>query len=641
MARLREVVLDPADRSRGWALYGNGVIQTFGGAAVPDFVAPEQWGDATAQSLQVLDPVTPGGYVLSWTGTIWPFGGMPTITGNQNTGSTFPIWRRLRMHPAANGQGYQMDFNGRIYQFGTPLPGGLVGGAGTLTPNGVIAGGINWGQDIARDFVIDWVTRKWAVVSGRGDLVGSFGFDFLAGGNDARPYYPDNDVYRALLIMDYAQTAPRGYLGARQGRIYAFNAQQKVTNEPVYPNLDVLVDLNYVQDGLNGDPLELESDLYNGTRQRFIVSRPPTVTISLAQPSPVTTTTRPGLFWNYNDPDQDRQGSWRIKIYDPFNWSDANYDDNGAAVVQQYDGTDPDQRAVNLTADLTNGSYRAFIWVVDAAGNRSDPAYVEFSVNVVRPGAPSITVAIDTVNLGLRVVATKGANTPAGSRLAVEYLDDDGSWQTAWGSYFKYDEAGNQIDLTYNILGKAVVVDVEAPFNKARTYRARTFSLGMDPNPDGGPTIASDPSASVSGTLTFDGWVLSDPRRTGLWLELNVTPDFRLLKDTGGVKYSRRGARGLTVFAGRMDDQIELPLWVLERESFEPLEVMLASGRVLQLRDQFSRSWFVTPYDQYELNPVKAGPQPNETTRLRYAQQINLPLTEVARPDPAPILGDF
>jgi hypothetical protein len=611
MALLREVQLDPTDatRTRGWALYGSGYIENFGGAPAANFDIPEGFSDASAQSFNVVDPVTPAGYVLSWTGAIFTFGGATPAVGNTVTGGAFPIWRRLVMNPAGNGQGYQMDVRGRIFRFGSTLPSTL---PGWLAPSGSLAGGAGWTEDIGVDMVVDWTTKKWAVLSVRGDIIGSTGFMWGPGDTTYRPYYADGDVYRAIEVLNWTPASPQFYVASRTGRTYALNGAPQPYGAPYYADRDLVRDLKIVS---ASSPLELEQDYSNGVRRRWIVSSPPSATVSVFPASPVTTTTRPSVAWVYNDPDSDRQAEWDVRVYPEAGYAEATYDDTDDFVFRRV-GTDAETSAVDIDVDLPNGEYRAYVWVTDAAGQRSDTAYTQFDINVVRPGTPSLAVSTDLLNMGLRVTGTGGSPTPGGSTLVVEASDDGNTWEVVWGSGETFP------------IGTVDFVDVEIPFNSVRYYRAKTV------RPD--PYIASAYSATVEGTLTFDGWVLSDPRELGAWVEILVHPDFRILKDTGAVKYNRGGGvHGLTVYSGAVDDELSIPLWALNRASYEGLAELLFKERVLLLRDPWRRAWFGTPIDQVELSPIKAGPEPGEDTSLRYAQTINLTFVQTERPDPA------
>lgn len=91
----------------------------------------------------------------------------------------------------------------------------------------------------------------------------------------------------------------------------------------------------------------------------------------------------------------------------------------------------------------------------------------------------------------------------------------------------------------------------------------------------------------------------------------------------------------MTVYSGATDDELDIPIWALNRAAYEGLERLLLKERVLLLRDPWRRAWFGTPIDQIELTPIKAGPEPTEDTRLRYSQAINVSFTQTERPDSA------
>jgi hypothetical protein len=603
----RKVILDPTDSTRGWILWGSGYIQPFGGAPTPAFTIPTTWADANAQDFQIIDPIEPSGYVLSWTGNVLKFGGVTAATNYQDTGA-FHTFRKFYMNPAGNGQGYEVDYRGVAYWLGPTNP-GVIGGSVPLS--GQISGGVDWGEDILADFVMYWPTKRWAMLNGHGVLY-SPNFGFILDAGDPRPHY-DTDVYRALAFSDPTLAGtPGGWLMSMGGRVYMFNAANGFIKDIPWPDSDTGKDLVVISNGLSGTPLTMLRLGRAGQQQRDTASNPPTAVITT--PTSFTTTTRPHYSWIYIDPNGDAQDRAEVYIFLAGTFSGGTVPDGGGH-FDHYVVSDRRTFMVDSTVDVPNGTHRMYLRVTDASGQQSSWYNLNFTMSVTAPSAPTIAVVRDSTTYDQVVTVTKVGTPPAGHRVEVQYSDDAGvTWEPVRGSG------------TIGFSGTtAVFRDNEAPYG-VRAYRTRTVV------PD--PYLAGTWSSSVNATMTGDRWVLSSPE-SGDTVVVRAQPDFKPSRPTGTAWYeSRDRSQGIAVYSENLGPyRFSLTLWALDRATYDGVQALLAPPRTLLLRDPFGRAWYLAVTDDVDEEFIRSVANPDETTELGFRHSIPLQLREVVRPD--------
>lgn len=630
-AVVRRVVRNPANPEQGMKLWSSGLIQPFGGAPTPAWEIPEGFTDRSAQDLVIIDWLTPSGYVLSWTGRVFHFGGVTPASNFVVTGPAFPIWRRLVMNPAGNGQGYTMDFRGRIYRGGPTLPTNVGGSAGTNSDQ--LAGGIDWGKDIARDLWMDWSTRRYVILSGHGDLY-SPNFSFTLDPDAPRPYERDRDLYRALGFVD--PTLPpggtAGWLVTMGGRTYGFNGAEKVPTTPLFPNEDAIVDFNVVSNGAGGAPLILEYAHRDGRRPSRIVSDPPSIDfLGPDAGSTVTTTTRPRISWDYSDPEGDAQARAEVRLFTAAQVAAPGFSVATTEPFLAWDLRDATTFYVEPDVDLPNGGWKVYGRVTDTAGDRSTWDTQTWTQGVTPPPAPSITTTDQPDSWSILLTVTAGGGTGSGLAATVEFSDDDGTtWETVRGG-----EA-----VPYPTTGPKVlsVVDREAPLNLARLYRARTVKVD--------PALTSAPSASALGLVGSEDWVLSNPV-TGEALSLALEPTFVYRRPSGAAARRPLGRRASVVTRlGIGGAEMSLTIRTMNRAEKEAVDSLLEANATIQLRDPYRRSWYLGIVGDLETEMMEVAPAPGEETEFAFAHKDKIEVVETERPGlcvllPAPTSGSI
>jgi hypothetical protein len=619
------VRLNPADPTQGYKLWSSGLVQSIGTAPPVVWDVPETFSATSARDLVIIDWLTPSGYILSHTGRVFDFGGVSPAVGYQNTGN-FHIWRRLVMNPFGNGAGYEMDFNGRIYRFGSVLPPNVGGDAGTNSFG--LAGGINWFGDWARDLHMDWATKRYAILHGRG-IIYSPSFSITYDPADTRPLQDTRDLYRFLMFVNpqipVGDTA--GYLGTYTGRIFGFNAAEHIRPFPIWPDRDVAVGGEVKSDGRAGRPLILRIEHRDGPHREITVSSPPDLNW-IGPTGTITTTNRPEAQWEFLDAEGDAPALTRIRLFRDDQYLAGGFDPATSVALEEWSITDAATFSVTPSFDLRNDTYRFYGWTRDSAGEDSgDWEMVQFTVNVTPPPTPSIIAAADPDSWLIHLTVSAGVGTANGLAALIEYTDDpdvanvvdsDGLWQPVVGA----------TAVPYPTSGPKVVEhdDWQAPFNRSRRYRARTVQVS--------PRITGGLSSVASDIVVTDEWVLSDPS-TGAAMEVLVRPPFTYTRDSGTAVHRTLGrTTAVATRLGIRSAEFDLIVATEDREEFEALEDLVTGGTTLQLRDPYRRSLFTSIVGTISTTMQEIGPAPDETTEFAFAHEHTLTLAEVARPEP-------
>lgn len=128
-------------------------------------------------------------------------------------------------------------------------------------------------------------------------------------------------------------------------------------------------------------------------------STPPTLTVT-APSGEVAGTTRPTVVWTYNDPDNQPQTNYRVKVYDQATYDVAGFNPSttpGAFLDSGEVASATTSYA--LTKDIVVGTrYRAYVRVGQAGGQYSEWVFTEFISAVETPATPTFGVMIDANN---------------------------------------------------------------------------------------------------------------------------------------------------------------------------------------------------------------------------------------------------
>jgi hypothetical protein len=606
---------NPADPESGLKLFSNGVIQPFGNAIAPsDWEIPSTFTDTSAWDMQVIDYTTPALYVLSGRGTIFAVGGVTPATGFQDSGG-FAIFRAIHMNPAGNGTGYEVDVRGRWWAVGTPRPANIGGPLTLVDPDQ--AGGIDWGKDIYADSVLDYASKRWAMLSTAGHLV-SAPFT-LTVTSPVRDLTLTESMYRALVFQEAGFPAGHtaGYIARRDGALFPFDSPEYTAAMAIgpFPNQDVIVDLAVISDGKSGRPLILEEATRDGRRKRVVVSSPPTITVAVDPAGPVTTTTRPTVTWTYTDPDGDAQASAEVRLYPdtgltpvlpPSTGMIASWTVTGGLVFSQ-----------QIDRDLANGDYWAYVRATDTAGDTSDWEVVAWTQNVTPPPTPALTaVDPDSGTWATSVTVTAGTGTGAGFSGALEFSDDDGTTWERLADPIAYPSSGT----------KAVTFDdIEAPFNRTRLYRAQTVNA----------LLGSAYSSSSGAILQSEDWVVTNPR-TGDGSDVDAVPEWSHRRPSGGAALRAVGRRNAIVVrdaAGVGGRTFALTLHTANHAEHDALDALVGAGETLQIRNPFGESIYFGVVDDIDATLMDgAAPEPTEVTEAGYKHTHVLQAVEVDRP---------
>jgi hypothetical protein len=619
MAVVRCSLPNPADPSSGLKLFSNGVIQPLGNAIAPqDWTPPTKWTDTSARDMCIIDFTTPSGYVMSSRGTIFGFGAVVPATNFQDTGS-FATMRKLIANPAGNGTGYQIDVRGIWYAYGTPRPANI-GGPLVLVASAQ-AGGIDWGADIFADAVMDYPSKRWAMLSTAGHVVSNpFTVTMTT---PVRTLTLNESMYRALAfqVANFPPGSTGGYIARRDGALFPFDSPQYTPAMAIgrFPNQDVVVDLSVLSNGIGGNPLQLEEATSDGRRAPVTVSTPPTIVVSVAPFSSgttVSTTTKPTASITYTDPEGDAMAKSVYRWFPSATYGAGGFDPATSVAFDETTVTDRNVFQAQTNKDLANGTWRAYVRATDAAGDVSAWAFKQFTMSVTVPPTPAVTAALpDSGTWTTSVTVTAGGGTAAGFSARCEFSDDGGATWDTLADPVPYPASGPKV---------VTIADIEAPFNRSRSYRALTVN----------DLLSSAASSGVTAVLQSDDWVLTDPT-TGVGGDVEAIPEWGHHRPSGGTALHAVGRKNAIVSrtaAGVGGREFALTVRTRNHAQFDALETLVDPGRTLQLRNPFGESLYVGIVEDIDTSLVEVAGSEFEITELGYFHHTVLQVVQVDRP---------
>lgn len=601
MPTARKLRINPANFDQAYVLWSNGYIETKGSAVLivqeDDPGQPPIFTFDIARDFVITDWTTPSGYVMDGWGGIHNFGNaLPADNAGLRAPPYFPnndIARVLIMDPAANGAGYLWDGNGGFHYFG--------GAASIASGNGV------WSGDLMRDVELNWSDKKHYKLDLYGGVHPNNGAAAVT-----NSFYQQFDIARTL---QYNWTLGKGYILDGWGGIHPINGAEDAFGGPYWAGWDIARDLQVLQWGNDGNPLEMAVLDGLGVIHRFISSTPPTVDVT-APSATVTNTTRPLITWTYTDAQGDAQTEYQAKLFTAAQYGAGGFDPETSAPTWSTTGTDPATRGVTPTIDLVdNTTYRAYVKVKDSSGQYSTWDYIQFLVDITPPPTPNLAVTVQAGSMRNYLEVT-GAGTDASYRVEIQYSDDDGvTWATVRDALALDPDAFSNVS-TY---------DREMPFNKARKYRARTYV------PD--PVLNGAWSTVQTATFSYAQWRLMDPLEPSLALDVQVREPFGFTRHRSAGVFQPIGAsRAIVVKGDRYGADARLMFWLLDETTYSTLDSLMRIDRTLLLRDPMGRSWYIAVVDDETWTMLRAVKQSGEAYPVRHAHTLDLRVVEVARP---------
>jgi hypothetical protein len=596
---LRKIVFNPADRTQGYKLWSHGFIEPIGSAPVPvqDPPFPDHWAVTNpVVDIDVINWSTPSGYTMTSDGEIRGFGGVvdPGIHGHLPTYG-FDIWRWFRMNPNGDGSGYMVSFVGFYYRWGPTAP-----ALSIATPD--------FQQDYARDFQLDWTTKKWVMLGKTGLLFSNFTISTT----DVPPNPLNYDAYRSIIVRDWS-TTPKILVSHMSAWLYGANGWGSYSGQPIeWQGRDVLADMALVHDGSGGQPMEIAISSKSGGVYRWFVSDPPVASwIAPVNGSTVTTTTRPSLLVSWMDPDGDTITGVDVRLFGPGLASITNPEAPGTPAPREQWLSDRRQTGYVPSTDLENGTWQAFVRVRDAANDLSAWAKTAWTQTVTRPPTPTLVALV----IGYSVRLTVAGTTNASRFIFIEYSDDEGStWNAVRGA-----NPGPSI-----LTGGVHLFDYEAPFQEDRIYRARVASV----SPDLSSLWSTTATVNVSG-WTWDLMKVSDHTS----LRLRVDPDLSKSDPTGTRKFQpMAGSENVVLSTGWSEGDIPLTARVLSKSDRLALVEFLRSQETLLLRNPFGEAWYVQPTEDVTWKQLRSVALTEESTPIRDAREYSINFTVVRRP---------
>lgn len=654
--RAIDLDINAADPDQRYIAFTNGFLHELGSAlAVPQAT----WQDAVAQqkaptwfggegnggplrAIHIIDWDTPSGYTIDQWGFLFAWGGVDECPGGPggfftdaadyffglNGGfqsPTFGFVSDFVMDPAGNGTGYFLTLDGDVHAFGTGIT--AVAHSAFLAGSGAIA----------TRLVMDWASRRYWVGDSLGRVHGK------NGGNDRAVEAPGpgsllpagDGTYDTVLAFRYGRDCvglelydvtanAKGWMADSRGRVWGVGGADPATGFQPTLSSPIWADLAIVDDGQSTNPLRLAMINRAGTLQEWVSSTAPTVTV-VEPADPTNDTTRPFIGWTYLDLQGDPQIAYELKVFDSATVAGMGFDPDTATPVFSAASTGNATR-VRVDFDLTNDTYRAYVHATDSSNLTSDWAYQEWDQDVTPPATPTVTASaaadvLDGISLALHVDPT---DLDPAACFAVQQSDDGGTtWVLTRGGY----------DITPDGSGDATLIDLEAPFGAARTFRALVYVFDEVTE----AWVASSWSDTDSAALDqADLWALTNPLDTSQGGA--ISPSAMFVPQAASVA-------AVFVGAGRTDPVVisdgvpklpagQLSMWALDADEKSALEELIAADTTLLLRDPLANARFV------RRAPGAVVATTIDTSNAEQeTHELALPLQQVRRPSAAPALG--
>lgn len=286
---------------------------------------------------------------------------------------------------------------------------------------------------------------------------------------------------------------------------------------------------------------------------------------------------------------------------------------------------------VRSTAVLANSTtFRAFVRTTDSSGLVSPWDYSQFATAFTALNIPTVTPTVlgGLAGINLAVAAATGAGLPGTARFGVQFSDDGG---TTWYNVRNGDA------LVPDGTGKASVVDSEAPFGVARSYRAATYTY------DSAADLwqQADWSGTVTATLTPTSiWAFTNPFSTANQLVASIR-EFTTEAEVVSQMFQPVTRTDPVVLSDGAPKypSVTIQLNALDAATVRKIDALANAGLTLLLRNPFGEVFYVRLMDKYTRDYLRAGPLPSESTPLRNAKVHTIQAQAVRRPQAGPTTG--
>lgn len=632
MAVAQELQLNPANKDQRIIVWSNGWLQPLGGATAPAQaesrfgeppVAPaaptfyESQGHPVCAAKVTTWGASPAGYTMDIWGAVYNWGGATAPSaGPPNTFLFTPVfgyYSDFVMNPAANGQGYALNYDGDLIAFSTGTP--AVAHSAFLTGTGAQALRV----------YMDWTSKRYWVLDSWGRWWGMNGGNNLAvGALPALGYLGTDGLNMAGELYDMSAAASGWHMN-QFGQVNKIGSAIDAPGHPGALQYRIYQDLRIIS---QSSPTKLALLNEYGGIFEYTVSTAPTVVVNLPA-DPQTTTSRPIVGWGVTDAEGDAVTSWDLSVANTAQYSGGGFDPWTSTVVYRITGqTSGLTRSYQIPVDLPNTTYRAYVRVTDASGLQSTTVNKQWVQNVTRPATPTVTPTVLGALTGISVLIHTAALTGGGT-FGLQYHDSD--WDGVTWLFVR-----NGWDVVPNGSGDATVIDYGAGYGVQRTYRAIYYVYTAAT----GAWNGGDFSTTANATITD---------KTKWTLGTADTNDTMTVRVQPGINFKSESKAGVFWPSGRPDpivirdgvpkfESIDFSLWALDNATRVALETML-DNQVLLLRDPFGHRYYITPVQDIGQDMMLASPLQSETTPIRDANQFKLQVQRVARPKTGPTAG--
>jgi hypothetical protein len=555
------LVVNPANTKQRYVLWGDGRIDNIGGAlpipqatdilggyGTPAFdqfpgtagsrpaplwiAAAQGYGNWIAAALFISDWSGPSGAVLSRWGKVSPFGAMPDPqAGTYPNYFAYPgvFAYDLVMDPSGSAcHGYILTNYGNLTRFGDT--------SGTAPPDLGAADSqlVSWvgsvGAMTARRVVIDWTTKKVWILDGIGRVRAfnpSSGYLNVFAEPSAGQQLWAIDISVAMMFYGTTPPNPKGWIGTSYGNVgAAYNpgdtspARPLVKGAPNTPGWGA--DFAITDNGSTGNPIGMAALFINGVIIDWFNTAPPVCYPgSQASPTPAnptTTTTRPHVLWDYNDPDGTAQKQYEVVIYPSSVWNAGGLVNEvwtltqsgatGGTFTLTIDGQTTAAIAYNATAATVQTALQALSLLstnVTCAGGPLGTAGVTITFsggNLAKLPISPLACTANTANTltggGVTVVETTKGTAPSLDMTTDLVHGGAGALYQTWGSESTIRQVIPNVNLPNDATGLRAFIRLTSTGLVSSGWRVRQWVQNTTPLPT--PTVTPTVVGGTSGT---------------------------------------------------------------------------------------------------------------------------------------------
>lgn len=605
-----DVDINPNNNAQRYILWGNGRIDNIGGA--PAITQSTTWYDRIDQpvgvAIHITNWTTGAGYVLDMQGGFQPINGAPAlgssstptiVSGVPYTASRVRMYVDWQWNPDGSGKGVVLDQYGQLYPFG-----------GATAPSRT---GPRWSTPKAKRLRMQWSPSMKAITL---DWFGGLWTDYAATVGTSQLGTAIFSAARDLVITDW--TSGSGYILDLYGGMHLIGSAPSPHGFPYNQGGD-LARVMRLEPGTTATYWQVWA---SGQQFEYVSGTAPTVTAAANGPAgTVTDTTRPDLTWSYTDAQNDAQAGFQVLVFtsafaNGHNMSNPLTYASSALVARQ--GVQATARGIACPVDLPNGTYKLYVRVQDTTTLWSSWASASWTQNVAKPTSPSgLTATVNNSTFSVALSATCNVQQNA-IYVLFEYSDDGG---TTWTAVRGADAVPIGTTTT--------ATDYDAPLGGTRMYRASGYGIN--------PRVISDPSDTVSATVTSRAYVLTAVDDSTLGGEVQVTDAPTWSRNSVAGVFQGVGAEYPTVISdGTPKAKVQnLGITCNSDTDWALVEALVDSDSVLVLRDPFGDVTYCKVVGSWTRDQIRVFPRAGEPYPLGHVHHTVLPLQEVAQPGTA------